>query len=524
MIRNLLNFFKSSKAPLVPNAPAMDSAEGWSKKNPFNATVLFNASINTKQVKEIVPPTIMPGVIPEAVQSTLAMDSCVNNAYVFANQGAGYQAFPGYAYLAQLAQIVEYRKLAEIPAKEMTRKWIKIVSKGDGDVTKKIAQIEAVMINLNVRGLFRDAAIHDGLYGRGQIYIDVKSPRNGGSLDESAELKMPLLRNKAKITKGSLKAFKLIDPVWTYPFAYNSDNPLRQDFYRPQAWFVMGKEVHLSRLLNFVSRPVPDILKPAYVFGGVSMSQLADPYVNNWIRCRNSISDMVHSFSVSGIKTNLAARLQQDPSGNSLFNRLQMFNMARDNRGVFALDKDTEDFFQFNTPLGGLNELQVEAINMLCYVSNIPPVKMFGTAASGLNASDEGTVKVFYDFIHSEQEDVYRHPLTQIFEIIQLSEFGEIDPDITFEFEPLWEPNGTELAAIRKSDSDGAVAMVGAGILAPEEVRASLANSQDSGYESINVSDIPEPPAAPDTDNLDEPDTDENDDDEVTPAAKNDDA
>ena len=63
-------------------------------------------------------------------------------------------------------------------------------------------------------------------------------------------------------------------PTWSYPGVYNSSDPLAEDFYKPHTWYVFGKEVHRSRFLTLLSREVPDMLKPAYSFGGISMSQL----------------------------------------------------------------------------------------------------------------------------------------------------------------------------------------------------------------------------------------------------------
>lgn len=57
---------------------------------------------------------------------------------------------------------------------------------------------------------------------------------------------------------------------------YNADNPLSDDFYRPSEWYVMGKTVHASRMIDLISRPVPDMLKPAYNFGGLSLVQIAE--------------------------------------------------------------------------------------------------------------------------------------------------------------------------------------------------------------------------------------------------------
>jgi hypothetical protein len=54
---------------------------------------------------------------------------------------------------------------------------------------------------------------------------------------------------------------------------YNAINPLKGDWYNPQTWYVMGQEIHGSRLPTFIGHPVPDMLKPAYSFGGLSLSR-----------------------------------------------------------------------------------------------------------------------------------------------------------------------------------------------------------------------------------------------------------
>lgn len=62
-------------------------------------------------------------------------------------------------------------------------------------------------------------------------------------------------------------------------------------------------------MIDLISRPVPDMLKPAYNFGGLSLVQIAEPYVNNWLRTRDSVGDMLHSFSLSGIMTDMSQAL-----------------------------------------------------------------------------------------------------------------------------------------------------------------------------------------------------------------------
>lgn len=492
MIRNLIERFIGP--PRVPEvgAPRYEPAltAQRAKQIKINPIALARASKTNEPPVEsakIAPPSIPAGVVPEAKKAeVIAMDSALTPVYDFANLAFNGLAFPGYPYLAELTQRPEYRKISEVIAKEMTRKWGKVVSSGDEDKTDRIAEIEKELKRLNVRDLFRCAAEHDGFFGRAQIYIDVEAPGGGLASEDPKELETRLLRDPAKIKKGALRGFKLIEPMWTYPYLYNSDNPLSPDYYKPTSWFVMGKQVHSSRLLTMVSRPMPDMLKPAYNFGGLSLSQMVKPYVDNWIRTRDSVSDLVHSFSTSGILTDLSSILNNG-AGEELFHRLDMFNRTRDNRGVMALNKESEEFFQFNTPLGGVDALQAQAQEQMASVPGIPIVKLLGIQPAGLNASSDGEIRVFYDHIHSTQEDIFADPIKVVLEVVQLSRFGDIDPEIGFEFEPLWQMDDEALSRIRKSDADAAAVYIEAGVLSAEEERTRLGSDPNSGYAGINL-------------------------------------
>jgi hypothetical protein len=290
--------------------------------------------------KFAVPP---PGVLPDGVPTpTMAQDSATGAARQWAGGFAGQVfaeglEFLGYPYLAELAQRPEYRVITETIATEMTRKWIKFQAAGEEDKTEKIKAIEDEFTLLGVKDVIRKALEVDGFFGRAHIYLDL------GSTDDRAELRVPIGNgqnemSKAKVGKGSLKRLRVVEPVWTYPSSYNATDPLKPDWYKPSSWFVQGKEVHSTRLLTFIGREVPDLLKPAYSFGGLSVSQMVKPYVDNWLRVRQSVSDLVSTFSTSGIKTNLANYLAA--GGDQLFKRLVLFNSNRDNQGLMVLDKD----------------------------------------------------------------------------------------------------------------------------------------------------------------------------------------
>ncbi|BET42762.1 DUF1073 domain-containing protein [Atlantibacter hermannii] len=446
-----------------------------------------------REHKRYEPPK---GVIPEAIRSAvLAMDSTpygeINDAYAMGYAWGNMDSFPGYPYLSMMAQKPEYRKMVGTIAEEMTRKWIKLKTVGDDDKSERIKQLYDALDRFHVRDKFREAAEHDGYFGGGQIYIDVLSPKNVSAWTDDNELQSKLFISDKKIPKGSLKGFQVIEPVWTYPGVYNAQNPLSPDFYKPTEWFVMGKTVHASRMIDFVSRQVPDLLKASYNFRGLSLIQIAEPYVNNWLRTRDSVSDMIHSFSIPVIGTDMSQVLQGGGAENLLM-RLMMFNQCRDNRGAFAKDNNKEqpETVEFvNAPLSGLDTLQAQAQEQMASVSSIPLVKLLGITPNGLNASSDGEIRVFYDYIHSLQQSIFKTPLKRVLDVIQLSEFGDIDPDITFEFEPLYEMSAKEKAEIRKIDADTDAAYIAAGALSANEVREKIADDPESPYHSLDLSD-----------------------------------
>ena len=287
---------------------------------------------------EVKMPVLPEGVVPA---SGMAMDSAGQSMCSYANSnGFSGMGFMGYPELSNFAVISEYRSPVETLAAEMTREWIKVKSSGDEDVSEKITAIEAQLKRHKVRELFKEAAEKDGFFGRAQIYINIKDGKE----------ELPLVMSPATIKKGDLVGFKLIEPMWTSPAQYDSNNPTDPHFFKPTSWYVMGRSVHSGRLLTFVSRPVPDILKPAYNFGGLSMSQLMRPYVESWHRAREAVSNLLDSFSTNGIRTNMEDVLSGG-SATNVVKRAQLYNQMRKNNGLLLMDKDTEEFFQFNAPL-----------------------------------------------------------------------------------------------------------------------------------------------------------------------------
>jgi phage-related protein (TIGR01555 family) len=468
--------------------------------------VVHSPEFDAEALRPYPPP---PGVVPKGWKQKslpMAMDSSAGCSAVTALSPTQYYTtgvysqgwtFAGYGILSEYAQIAEYRAIAETIATEATREWIEFQAVGDLSKTEeeakaeKIRKLEDAVKRFGVRDLFCNISKYDSFMGRDHLYIDLGTDQNDRdemvkTIGDGREA-----ISKAKCKKGALKSFKRVEAIWCYPANYDAVNPMSDDWYNPSTWFVMQREVHKSRLLRFVSREVPDILKPSYAFGGLALSQMAKPYIDRWLKGVGSVSDLIHAFSIMVLETDLQTSVQQD--GQQLFQRAALFNLCRDNLGLMLTNQGTEEFKNVSSPLGTLDALLAQLQEHMAAVSKIPLVKLLGVSPAGLQASNEGEIRVFEDTIHAYQEAFFRPNLQRVIDFIQLSEFGQIDEKITFGFKKLHALSEKEQAEMLKAKADTHAAYVDMGSIDIMEVRKAVAADKDTPYPGLDVDKEPEP-------------------------------
>jgi len=493
-------------------APAVSILQGGKKGMQIPAGTLARSRIKAGMVTAeqfLAVPRPPPGVLPDGLKNkanpVLAMDEQAEEMSVWAagTWASGWfdgPLFKGYPALSLFAALPEYRRMAEVLATECTRRWIRIGAADSNDKAKleKVTKLETELKRLDLRGAMRRLIEQDAFFGVAHLYLDV-----GTDPDDRDELAQSIGngRNEATRTKFQgktdfLRGLKPIEAVWCYPSKYNATNPLRDDWYKPQTWFCQGKEIHSTRLMTFVGREVPDLLKPAYMFGGISLSQLMQPYVDRWISVVDSVARLLLSFSTSGIATNLETILKPEADSQGIFDRVELFNNMRNNFGAMLLDKDTEEFFQFNTPLSELKDLITKYQEFQCSISGEPVVKLLGIQPAGLNASSQGEITSWLDWCEAFREKFCAAPLTTIIDFAQLSLFGEIDPDITWTWESLRSLDPKEETERRKVQAEMDAVYIEDGVFLPQEIRMGLLADPESPYYGLEelTPDMPEGP------------------------------
>ena len=440
----------------------------------------------TNMPKQYTAHQPIAGVLPQGIKTApVAMDSC-NGISPYANTDPMfYGGFIGYPTLTMMAQSADYRNVPDTNALEMTREWGKIVVKGDGEEgsSDKIQKLTEEFERIDARNIIRKHIENEGLFGMSHLFIKIKGQ------DDKTDL--PLIYEN--VPKGGLEGLILIEPIHSSPAAFNASNPLEFDFYKVNNWFVQGVNIHQDRLLTLVTRPVPDLLKPAYNFGGLSWLQIMKPYVERFQRDTDSISDLISKFSLTALKTNMETILQGGEEGASqLLMRAQMMGQFRDNLNMLLMDMEGEDLVQINTPMTGLVDLWAKSQELMAMPSHTPLVKLTGITPSGLNASSDGEIRVYNDWISGLQNAFILPQIMKILRIAQMSLFGEIDNNISFEFDSLKQMDDSELADLNLKKAQTAGALIEAGVLSQEDERSRLSNDQDSGYGFIDPDKVPE--------------------------------
>ena len=95
--------------------------------------------------------------------------------------------------------------------------------------------------------------------------------------------------------------------------------------------------------------------------------------------------------------------------------------------------------------------------------------------------------RAFYDWIESLQQAAFGPSLTRLIQMIQVAQFGKIDPEISFRFEPLWSLDEAEQVNARKVEVETDIKLVKAGIITAQEARARLAAQPESPYAALDL-------------------------------------
>lgn len=418
------------------------------------------------------------------------------------------QSFIGFQLCAILAQHWLVSKACFMPGKDAVRNGYEVtVDDGtelDPEVFDSIRDWDkAFKLNANLRefaGLGRVFGIRLALF-----IVETDDPKY---------YEKPF--NIDSIKPGSYKGISQIDPYWVSPVLSDRTTSVVSsiDFYEPTWWQIEANKIHKSHFVIFRTDEVPDILKPTYYYGGVSIPQKIYERVYAAERTANEAPQLALSKRTDVINTAMEEVILNPEAFAA---KMEQYSYNQNNFGVKILGTD-ETLNRFDTTLADFDNVIMTQYQLVAAAAGVPSVKLLGTSPKGFNTTGEFEEANY----HEELESLQMNDLSPLIErhhaiLIRSHIMPQFDLPLfttVVKWNSLDAMTAKEQAELNKSKADTAVAYAGVGALDAEDIRASIIADPQSGYSGI-PDEVPEPDEAagfgaePKSDDNNEPKDDE---------------
>lgn len=420
----------------------------------------------------------------KAIFAMQGMNMPDGQLYWYASQG-----FIGYQLCAILAQNWLIEKCCVQPGRDAVRNGYEIKVSGGVDVGPKVIEaIKAADKHYRVNRAMVEYVKFGRTFGIRIAMFVVQS-------EDADYYTKPF--NPDGILPGSYRGINQIDPYWTAPELSTeaASNPLSIDFYEPTYWLINGKRVHKSHLVIMRGAEVPDMLKPTYLYGGVSIPQRIFERVYASERTANEAPLLALSKRSRVLYTNLA-KAMANPSKlwTTLTGRAERLN----NFGTDVIDMKEDKVEHHDTTLTDLDATIMTQYQLVAAAANYPATKLLGTTPKGFNSSGDYEEKVY----HEELDTIKANDLTPLLDRHHLMVWrSDIAPkfagmDKEARVEHVWEPSASltakERAEVNKINAETGKVLAESGAIDGIDERDRITNDKDSGYSGLPAVEAPE--------------------------------
>lgn len=391
----------------------------------------------------------------------------------------GVQSFIGNQLSSILSQHWLIYKCCNMPARDAIRKGYEVTINDGTDVDTKV--LDAIrkadsryLVNKNLEEFITMGRV----FGIRVVMFEVESK-------DPKYYELPF--NIDGVTPGSYKGIIQIDPYWITPLldADAAANPMTKHFYEPTWWQVNGRRIHRTHLIVFINGFLADILKPTYLYGGVSVPQKIYERVYCAERTANEAPQLALTKRTMVQKTDLS---QAAAKPYEFEMRARLAADYQSNYGTKFIGEDDE-VMHFDTSLADLDAVIMTQYQLVAAAANVPSTKLLGTSPKGFNSSGSHEESSY----HEELESIQNSDLTPLLErhhmLLIRSEicpkFGIAPFETSVSWATLDSVNAVELAAINKTKAETGQALMVSGAIDAEDERQRIINDPHSGYNGV---------------------------------------
>ena len=178
-----------------------------------------------------------------------------------------------------------------------------------GDEAQRLGGVQVITGIGGLEGYLAEEEISGGVQSQALIGMRRRKEEHGGPLAGNVQAKLDGL---------------------------DASDPSSINFYEPTYWTINGQRIHRSHLIIMRGPEVPDILKPTYLYGGISIPQMIYERVYGAERTANEAPQLTMTKRMKVLKMDAQAALANQQKFEE---NLAKSIYYQDNYSVFAIDK-----------------------------------------------------------------------------------------------------------------------------------------------------------------------------------------
>ncbi|AVQ10134.1 hypothetical protein [Siphoviridae environmental samples] len=330
-------------------------------------------------------------------------------------------------------------RIIDIPAFDCTRAWRNWQAK-----KAQINKIERLERDLGLQGKIKLAKQLGDLLGGAAVYIGT----NAADVSKPLNVQSEKIRYLTVFTKNQLQGGE-------------KDTDIASEYFgQPKSYRLSTAdvqiEIHPSRLIRFMGKPIPDTNAVAQVNNGWGDSVLVScmgPLLRNESTAANAgelvFESKVDVIGVPDLMDNIG-----EPEYRSAV--LEMISLQVQAKGITKtlLMDAAQTYNSHNATFAGVPELMREFQQECSGASGIVRSVLFGNAEGGLNNKGEAESRIWSERVNSIQSQEFSPAMAKFDELLLWNALGRRPADVYYIWNNIWKPTKKEESDIGKVVAD----------------------------------------------------------------------
>lgn len=378
------------------------------------------------------------------------------------------------------------RKVVDAMAEDLTKNWIKIISETE---PKQLQRLEKKVDDTDTVGKILEGLKWGRLYGGAGAVIVIDGDQD--KLDEPLDVEEVL-----PATYKGLLTFDRWSGI-TPSAKINSDVNRPLDFGLPESYRVTTEtgqafDVHCSRVLRFIGRPLPNWEKQAEQYWGESEIEVFFEELKKRDNTSFNIASLIFRANIFALKqkdlSQLLSGLGASPEAQRRFlSSIQAMTDLMSNQGLVVLPEDGSiETHQYS--FGGINDIYQSFMLDICGATEYPMSRLFGRSSSGLSGTSEGDEHAYYELISQKQKRELEPQLKKLLPVIAMSVWGEVPDDFKWLYNPVRSMSNEEQADNAAKKTTAIVEVYNAGLIGRKTSLMELRQQADETNLFSNIS------------------------------------